>query len=725
MRVLVTLLVLAAAPALATVYTVAPTGGDFTSIQAALDLAVAGDTVQVRQAPAPYFEKLVFPRSGTSGNPITLEAYPGEHPIVDGTGVPGDDLVLIDTRSYIRVIGLELRNNLNVNDGSGIRVIGAGSHIELRQNRIHDIRDTNAMGITVFGTEPAPISNLVIDGNEIWDCEPAPSEALTLNGNVTDFEVTNNVVRDVDNIGIDAIGGETDIQPDPTKVARNGVFRGNTVIRARSSYGGGFAGGIYIDGGRDIVIENNVVTESDLGIEVGAENNGITARNIVVRNNVVFRNDKVCIVFGGFAQGVGRVRDSEFSGNTCWQNDTLGAGFGELWIQYAEDNVVRNNVFVATTQGLLLLSEGGNVGNLLDYNLWHTTAGAPRFVWNGDEHVGLAAYAAATGQDAHSLFADPVLPDAASGDFHLGAGSPAVDAGDPAFSPAVGELDLDGAPRVNGPRVDMGVDEATSCGDGVPEAPEECDDGDLDSGDGCDANCTVTACGNGIVTAGEQCDDGGTAGGDCCSPTCQLEPLGTSCDDGNPCTSSDGCTAGTCAGLPEPAAGCRAAASTQLKLVDGSPDTKDQIVWKWSRGAATTTPELGDPVAGGTGYTLCVYDTTAGSSSIALRADVPAAGTCRGKPCWKRTGATGFRYGDRDLSPAGILSMKLKSGLAGRATIALKGKGELLDMPDLPLDQGPTVTVQLRRSDGPVCWETTHTAPAKRNDDGQFKDVAD
>ena len=31
---------------------------------------------------------------------------------------------------------------------------------------------------------------------------------------------------------------------------------------------------------------------------------------------------------------------------------------------------------------------------------------------------------------------------------------------------------------------------------------EQCDDGNLVSGDGCDANCTVTACGNGIVTAG-------------------------------------------------------------------------------------------------------------------------------------------------------------------------------------------------------------------------------
>lgn len=284
----------AAASAGATVYTVAASGGDFTTIQAALDVAVAGDTISVKEKPTPYFEKLVFPRSGdASSGHITLEAAPGETPVLDGTGVTGDHMVLIDSRSYVKVIGFEIRNLLGARDGSGVRVLGAGSHIEIRRNRIHDIRGTSAMGITVYGTAAAPIADLVIDGNEVHDCEPAPSEAITLNGNVQGFAVTNNVVRDVDNIGIDFIGGETDIQPDPTKVARDGVCRGNTVMRARSRYGGGFAGGIYVDGGRDIVIENNVVTESDLGIEIGAENTGIVTRGITVRNNVVFRNDKV------------------------------------------------------------------------------------------------------------------------------------------------------------------------------------------------------------------------------------------------------------------------------------------------------------------------------------------------------------------------------------------------------------------------------------------------
>ncbi|HEY0301049.1 MAG TPA: right-handed parallel beta-helix repeat-containing protein, partial [Rhizomicrobium sp.] len=495
---------------------------DFSTIQAALNAAMAGDTVQVRSGV--YGEKLSFPRSGNAGSGyITLTAFPGDAPVVDGTGVPGENLVLIEDRSYLKLIGFELRNNLGVSDGSGVRILGAGTHLEIRDNRIHNVRGSDAMGITVYGISPSPISDLIIDGNQIYDCDPFQSEALTLNGNVTNFAVTNNLVRDVNNIGIDFIGGETDLQPDPTKVARNGVCRGNTVLRANQQ-GGGFAGGIYVDGGRDIVIERNLVIGSDLGIEIGAENAGIVTQNITVRDNVLLENRKVGLVFGGFKASVGRVRDSVFTNNTTWHNDQDGEGFGELWIQYAEDNLVHNNLFVSTAQNRVVVCEAGCTDNSLDYNLFFTGGpGAPQYLWDGDLFTGLAAYQAASGKDAQSLFADPLLVDAPNGDVHLSSGSPAVNAGDPFFVAAPGETDLDGGARINGARVDIGADELASCGNGTTEPGEQCDDANPSEGDGCDSNCTFSACGNDIVSPGEQCDDGGTGGGDCCSATCQFE----------------------------------------------------------------------------------------------------------------------------------------------------------------------------------------------------------
>ena len=716
--------------ALATDYTVADPNGDFTSIQAALDVAGAGDTITVHEKGTPYFEKLIFPSSGNTGQGyITLQAASGENPILDGTGVSGSNMVLIIGRSYVKLIGFEIRNHLNVNDGSGVRVLGSGSHIEIRDNRIHDIRGSHAMGITVYGTESDPISDLVIDGNEIYDCEPFRSEALTLNGNVTNFEVTDNIVRDVNNIGIDFIGGETDIQPDPSKVARNGVCRGNQVYRANEQ-GGGFAGGIYVDGGRDIVIENNIVAESDLGIEIGAENAGTDAQNITVRNNVLYANTKTCIVFGGFSASVGRTRDSQFLNNTCYKNDTLGEGVGELWIQYAQDNVIRNNIFYSTSQNILLYSENGNVDNALDYNLFYADAGpdAAQFVWQNTEYQGFSSYQSGSGQDPNSLFADPRLRDPNAADFHLASGSPAIDRGDPGFVPAPAEVDLDEAPRVNSGRVDIGADE-TSCGDGIEDPGEDCDDGNPVEGDGCDSNCTFSACGNGIVSpaTGEECDDGNLEDGDCCSAGCELASPGSACDDGNPCTRLDECNAGICAGLEEPEPVCAEPlqpGKASLKLKNRDPDSKDRLVWKWGKGSETSFAALGDPVNGSTVYTLCLYDRDGSGHRLVLRASIPAGATCDGDPCWEAHGNDGYSYKNKSLTPDGLLRVKLRAGTAGKASVRVVGKGANLGMPALPLAQDQVVTLQLKNTDG-GCWSASYGAPAPRNQSDQFKDKSD
>jgi cysteine-rich repeat protein len=59
-----------------------------------------------------------------------------------------------------------------------------------------------------------------------------------------------------------------------------------------------------------------------------------------------------------------------------------------------------------------------------------------------------------------------------------------------------------------------------TCGNGVVEAGEECDDGNRSDEDGCLRTCRLARCGDGHRRAGvEECDDGptGSAG---CSPTC-------------------------------------------------------------------------------------------------------------------------------------------------------------------------------------------------------------
>ncbi len=418
---------------------VALSGGDYTSIQAALDAAGPGDRVLVRERSGGWNEKVVFTNGGSAaGGWLELMAFPGESPALDGTGVVGEWMIEISNKSYVRVAGFEIRNNLGTQgDGSGIRLRGQGSHYIFEGNVIHDMRGDDAMAITVYGTSTTgSIADLVIDGNLVYDCEPAQSEAITLNGNVERFEVTNNFVRDVNNIGIDFIGGEASINP--LFVARDGVVRGNRVERANANYGGGFGAGIYVDGGKDILIEGNTVIGCDLGIEVGAENAGVDSSGIIVRQNLIVANDKAGLVFGGFDATVGRVRDCVFANNLLHSNDTLAIGVGEIWVQFAENCDLRGNLVVAGPQNIWLYGETGAPGITFDFNQYSVAAGQGMFEWDGSIYH-FADWRTATGNDASSglgapLFIDAFGPDGVLGtnddNFGLQAGSPAIDAGD-------------------------------------------------------------------------------------------------------------------------------------------------------------------------------------------------------------------------------------------------------------------------------------------------------
>jgi cysteine-rich repeat protein len=59
---------------------------------------------------------------------------------------------------------------------------------------------------------------------------------------------------------------------------------------------------------------------------------------------------------------------------------------------------------------------------------------------------------------------------------------------------------------------------APTCGNGVVDPGEECDDGNTNSADGCTNACTL--CGNGVTTAPEQCDDANLIAGDGCESEC-------------------------------------------------------------------------------------------------------------------------------------------------------------------------------------------------------------
>ncbi len=451
-------------PVYAAEITVAKTGGDYTTIQAALDNVGAGDTISVRAGT--YAERLYIEKSGTPASRIVLQAQAGEAVYISGGAkakASDPHMLYMQNQSYITVSGFSICSNKN---GSGIFIEGSGNEIVISSNRIYEMRGTHGMGITVYGTEIAAIAGIQIRGNEIFDCEPATSEALTLNGNVNGFVVEGNYVHDVNNIGIDFIGGETDIHG--TLGARNGRCSGNRVERARSSYGGGYAAGIYVDGGRNIILEKNSVSYSDMGIELGAENSGWNTTNITVRSNLLYLNDKVGIVFGGYDSSAGRVRNCSILNNTLVRNNRLGISggdfHGECIVQYAGNTIIENNlIFVDERGDRRAVSEeaaAGNSNNRLDYNLYYCSAGLQliQFQWMGGAYTGFSTYTnSVTGVEEHSYGTDPGLENSSGLDFHLTSDSAAIESGNPAYLPGISVTDYEGNPRVLNGRVDIGA----------------------------------------------------------------------------------------------------------------------------------------------------------------------------------------------------------------------------------------------------------------------------
>lgn len=221
----------------------------------------------------------------------------------------------------------------------------------------------------------------------------------------------------------------------------------------------------------------------------------------------------------------------------------------------------------------------------------------------------------------------------------------------------------------------------------------------------------VPSCGDGILDGGETCDDGNTANGDCCSSTCQLDVATT------PCTASV-CETGQCDGLGTCVFSIRTTCKSALKSLllvknDASDDTKDKLIWKWIKGAQTDVSEFGVPT-GTTNYTLCVY---AGTAAI-IDADV-ASNVDSGSPLWTST-STGFKYKDKPGSSDGVQKVILKAGAANKSKALLKGKGS--GLPDPPA--GPftlPVTAQLINSDD-VCFEGVFdTGDIIKNEAEQFK----
>lgn len=402
----------------------------FRTVQKGCDAIKPGDTLYIKAGE--YNEKIVIKSSGTEAEHIAIQPFVSDKVVLNGEGIGGNGAVIyIEDKSYIRIKGLEIKNSSKGDTPSGIFAEGSGRGIEIIDNKIHSIQsEEDAHGIAVYGTNGSiPMRDITISGNEVWDCRLGSSESVVVNGNVEDFVISKNIIHNNDNIGIDCIGFEGTAGSNDQ--ARSGLVSENTVYNISSASNPAYEGdacadGIYVDGGKNIIIEKNTVYSCDIGVEVAAEHHGKSATGVLVRNNLIYYCGLYGLAFGGSSVSNGYAEDCTFQCNTIYGNDV------GICIQKSRNNGINGNIVFS--EGTLI--EGSMGSNVFSHNLWYSPDGNPE---------GLSA------------FEDPQFMAPGQSDFRLKMDSPAIDAGNPQYTAVEGETDLSGNKRVVNGRVDCGA----------------------------------------------------------------------------------------------------------------------------------------------------------------------------------------------------------------------------------------------------------------------------
>jgi hypothetical protein len=327
------------------------------TIQKAANTLVAGDTVYIKQGT--YTGLVSAKNSGSAGAWITYSAYPGhEHKaILDGAGFQ------IKGKSYIKVSGLRIQEVMGGSE-FGIDIVGPGSNITISGNYIYH---TRASGIAAWGApwqqgEPdSALTNLIIENNKVERANDGGyNEIIHVANGVDGFEIRNNEVL---NGGPNGTNGGEGI--DAKYGVRNGKIYGNRVhdLQRIGIYVDGasrYATNIEVFG-------NLVYNTPSTGITIGKEGAG-TVDGIRVYNNIVYGHARNGIdLFPHFNDNSANMRNITIVNNMIYGNGfEAGHGGGGIAVNYptATNVVVRNNIAYKNTDFQISTNVGA-----VDHNL--------------------------------------------------------------------------------------------------------------------------------------------------------------------------------------------------------------------------------------------------------------------------------------------------------------------------------------------------------------------
>ena len=391
------------------------------TIQHAAESLVAGDTVFIRTGV--YNENIYIENEGDLiDGYIVFSAYPSETPVIDGTGVTDANNGLVIDKSYIKLIGIEIRN-WNEN---GIWIENAG-YLEISDCEVHDV---------TYG--------------------------IGAGGGTHDFLLNRVEIHHFDLYGFDA-------SPSGGSDCYNGTFNDCISHTGRDPEQNvdGFALGHGTQ--HDFVFNRCVVYDVYDGFDISSRNTTLNRCLAYDCWNGGYKlwQDQVALINCIGYKSDGAIVELDWDGDpgtTTLMNCTFyNAQTFTVWIENAGDTLKMYNCILAGGDNIGLAFEQMGVGNYHgDYNLFHND-NTERAIVVGytDEfsldHIINGTWTNYSGQDAHSLvsnsdtslFVNPI-----QFDLHLLPTSVAVDHGTSTGAPS---QDYEGNPRPSGDGYDIGA----------------------------------------------------------------------------------------------------------------------------------------------------------------------------------------------------------------------------------------------------------------------------